>query len=282
VDGQLVSGTLHVVATPLGNLGDLSVRAMDVLRAVPLIAAEDTRRARALLRHVGAQPALVSLHAHSPERRLDDILERLTNGDDVALITDAGTPTVSDPGSVLVRRAWAAGIAVVTVPGPTAVAAALSISGLPADRYTFLGFLPRKGASRRDLLAEIAGARWTCVVFESPNRLVRLLEDLAQVCGTDRAAAVARELTKVHEELRPGNLTELAGYYRENPPRGEVTVIVAGARPGAAADDVDEVVIRERASALLATGLSRRDAAAALARELPIGKREAYRIVTSL
>ncbi len=280
--GQLVSGTLHVVATPLGNLGDLSVRAMEVLRAVPVVAAEDTRRARVLLRHVGAAPVLLSCHAHSSEGRLDAILDRLTGGEDVALITDAGTPTVSDPGSALVRRARTAGISVVTVPGPTAVAAALSISGIPADRYTFLGFLPRKGAARRDLLAQIAESRWTCVMFESPNRVLRLLEDLVAECGTDRDAAVARELTKVHEELRAGNLAELVVYYRENPPRGEVTVIVAGARPGAAQDDVDEEAVRERATVLLASGVSRRDAAATLARELPIGKREAYRIVTSL
>ncbi|KPK00743.1 MAG: hypothetical protein AMS20_15080 [Gemmatimonas sp. SG8_28] len=282
MDGYLVSGTLHIVATPLGNLGDLSVRAMDVLRAVAVVAAEDTRRARVLLQHVGARPRLVSFHAHSGERRLAEILAFLARGEDVALVSDAGTPTVSDPGTTLVRRAREADVPVVSVPGPTAVAAALAISGLPADRYTFLGFVPRKGRERRSLLESAASAPWTCVLFESPNRLVPLLEDLAAVCGDDREAAVARELTKVHEELEAGNLERLAGYYREHPPRGEVTVVVAGRPSGAEEPLVDETTLRERASALLSEGLSRRDAAARLAGEFPIGKREAYRIVTSL
>jgi 16S rRNA (cytidine1402-2'-O)-methyltransferase len=277
-----VSGTLHIVATPLGNLGDLSVRAMDVLRAVAVVAAEDTRRARVLLQHVGARPRLVSFHAHSGERRLAEILAFLARGEDVALVSDAGTPTVSDPGTTLVRRAREADVPVVSVPGPTAVAAALAISGLPADRYTFLGFVPRKGRERRSLLESAASAPWTCVLFESPNRLVPLLEDLAAVCGDDREAAVARELTKVHEELEAGNLERLAGYYREHPPRGEVTVVVAGRPSGAEEPLVDETTLRERASALLSEGLSRRDAAGRLAGEFPIGKREAYRIVTSL
>ena len=277
-----MSGTLHIVATPLGNLGDLSVRAMDVLRAVAVVAAEDTRRARVLLQHVGARPRLVSFHAHSGERRLAEILAFLARGEDVALVSDAGTPTVSDPGTTLVRRAREADVPVVSVPGPTAVAAALAISGLPADRYTFLGFVPRKGRERRSLLESAASAPWTCVLFESPNRLVPLLEDLAAVCGDDREAAVARELTKVHEELEAGNLERLAGYYREHPPRGEVTVVVAGRPSGAEEPLVDETTLRERASALLSEGLSRRDAAGRLAGEFPIGKREAYRIVTSL
>jgi 16S rRNA (cytidine1402-2'-O)-methyltransferase len=277
-----VSGTLHIVATPLGNLGDLSVRAIDVLRAVAVVAAEDTRRARVLLQHVGARPRLVSFHAHSGERRLAEILAFLARGEDVALVSDAGTPTVSDPGTTLVRRAREADVPVVSVPGPTAVAAALAISGLPADRYTFLGFVPRKGRERRSLLASVASAPWTCVLFESPNRLVALLEDLAAVCGDDREAAVARELTKVHEELEAGNLVRLAGYYRGSPPRGEVTVVVAGRPPGAEEPLLDETTVRERASALLVEGLSRRDTAARLAEECPIGKREAYRIVTSL
>jgi 16S rRNA (cytidine1402-2'-O)-methyltransferase len=282
VDGHLVSGTLHVVATPLGNLGDLSTRAIAVLRSVALVAAEDTRRARVLLQHVGARPDVVSFHAHSHERRLEAILARLVAGEEVALVTDAGTPTVSDPGTALVRRARAAGISVVTVPGPTAVAAALAISGLPADRYTFLGFPPRKGRERRALLATVADTPWTCVLFESPNRVVTLLHDLAAVCGDDREAAVGRELTKVHEELVAGNLARLAGYYQEHPPRGEVTVVVAGRSPGADEPPIDESTLRRRAEALLSEGVSRRDAAARLAAEFPVGKREAYRIVTSL
>ena len=275
------AGTLYVVATPLGNLGDLSDRARATLQRVAAVAAEDTRRARTLLQHADARPSLLSLHAHSPEARYRRVLDLLASGDDVALITDAGTPAVSDPGAELVRRARAEGAGVVVIPGPSAVAAALSVSGLPADRYTFLGFLPRRGTERRDLVASVARSLHTCVLFEAPTRLVALLDALADACEDERTGAVARELTKIHEELRTGNLAELAGYYREHPPRGEVTVVVAGA-PRAQADTVDEHVVRDRARALLEEGVTRRDAAARLAAEFAIGKRDAYRIVTSL
>lgn len=275
-----MSGTLYVVATPLGNLGDLSDRAKVVLRAVPLVAAEDTRRARVLLGHVGARPRVLSCHAHSPPKRIDLLARRLAEGEDVALLTDAGTPSVSDPGTTLVRRARETGAPVVVIPGPSAVAAALSVSGLPADRYTFLGFLPRKGAERRRLVEAAARSAWTVVVFESPERLVRLLEDLARVCGGGRDAAVARELTKVYEEVKTGTLSDLAVYYRETPPRGEVTVLVAGA--AAPEPSVRDEDLRARARALLARGMSRRDVAASLASEFAVSRREAYRMVTSL
>ena len=274
------AGTLHVVATPLGNLGDLSDRAKQVLRAVTTVAAEDTRRARVLLQHCGARPRVLSYHAHSPEGRLDSLLELLGGGDDVAVITDAGTPAVSDPGAELVRRARELGATVVTVPGPSAVAAALSISGFPADRYTFLGFLPRKGRDRRRLLENVSAALWTTVLFEAPPRLVKLLEDLSKVCGGEREAAVARELTKVHEELNAGTLDKLAVYYEENPPKGEVTVLIAGQRGEPA--EVDEEAVRARARTLLDEGLSGRDTAGRLAEEFALPRREAYRIVTKL
>ncbi len=271
------TGTLYVVATPLGNLGDLSDRAKAVLCSVGTVAAEDTRRARVLLQHAGASPRVLSYHAHSAAGRARQLVAVLEGGDDVALLSDAGTPAVSDPGSDLVDQARRAGAPVVAVPGPSAVAAALSISGLPASRYTFLGFLPRKGTDRKRLLETAAGSPWTTVVFESPARLVRLLEELAAVCGAERAGAVARELTKQHEELRTGTLAELAVYYDENPPRGEVTVLVAGgaADPPAA----DEDAVRERAAELIADGLTRRDAADRLAAEFAFPRREAYRIV---
>jgi 16S rRNA (cytidine1402-2'-O)-methyltransferase len=282
VDRELVNaGTLYVLATPIGNLGDLSARATEILRTVSVVAAEDTRRARVLLQHIDAHPTLISVHAHSTAARHDTVLSHLADGADVGLITDAGTPAVSDPGVELVQRAREAGFAVVTVPGPSAVAAALSIAGLPADRYTFLGFLPRKGTDRRRLIHQVAENPWTCVLFEAPPRLVRLLDDLAEACGPDRPAAVARELTKIHEELESGNLESLAGYYREHPPRGEITVVVAGAGPRAATP-VDPDRARRLAEAFLAEGLSRRDAATRLAAEMPMGKREAYRIVTEL
>jgi len=283
VDRELVSaGTLHVVATPLGNLGDLSDRAKDVLRAATLVAAEDTRRARVLLAHVGASPRVVSFHAHSPPSRLTSLVRTLEAGEDLVVLADAGTPTISDPGMSLVQRAREVGANVVAVPGPSAVAAALSVSGLSADRFTFLGFLPRSGKDRRRFLDHAATSTWTTVVFEAPGRLVTLLEDLSAVCTGDRLAAVAREMTKVHEEVRTGTLAELAGYYRENAPRGEITVVVAGQARGAARPAVDEAEVRARANDLLAEGLSRRDAAYRLAQEFSMARREAYRIVTTL
>lgn len=274
------AGTLFVVATPLGNLGDLSERAASVLRGVGVVAAEDTRRARVLLQRVEARPRVVSYHAHSPGSRTEALLDSLADGESVALLADAGTPTVSDPGADLVRRARERGVPVVAVPGPSAVAAALSISGLPADRYSFLGFVPRKGRDRRSLLRHVAQSPWTTVLFEAPGRLVRLLQDLAGACGADRRAAVARELTKVHEELKSGTLSELRVYYEESPPRGEVTLLVAGTPPVTPAPD--EGAVRERARELLAEGMSRRDTADRLAAELALSRREAYRIVTDL
>lgn len=274
------TGTLYVVATPLGNLGDLSDRAKAVLCEVGTVAAEDTRRARVLLQHVGASPRVLSYHAHSAPARGRQLIAVLADGGDVALLSDAGTPAVSDPGSDLVEQARQAGARVVAVPGPSAVAAALSISGFPASRYTFLGFLPRKGAERKRLLEVAASSPWTTVVFESPVRLVRLLEELAAACGAEREAAVARELTKRHEELRTGTLAELAVYYDENTPRGEVTVLVAGGVADPPAADPDTV--RQRAAELIAAGLTRRDAADRLAAEFALPRREAYRAVNEL
>ncbi|MDH3457627.1 MAG: 16S rRNA (cytidine(1402)-2'-O)-methyltransferase [Gemmatimonadota bacterium] len=278
----VTAGTLYVVATPLGNLGDLSDRAIHVLRAVTVVAAEDTRRARVLLQHADARPRVLSFHAHSPPARIASIVRTLAEGQDVALIADAGTPTVSDPGANLVQRARDAGAAVVAVPGPSAVAAALSVSGLSADRFTFLGFLPRKGADRKRLLEQAAGSPWTTVLFESPNRLVKLLVELGAACGGDRKAVVTRELTKVHEEARAGTLDSLEGYYREHAPRGEVTVVVAGISRSEAAPRVDEAEVSARARELLDEGVTRRDAATELAKEFPIARREAYRIVSNL
>jgi len=275
-----VAGTLYVVATPLGNLGDLSPRAADTLKRAAVVAAEDTRHTKPLLAHAGSRAELVSFHAHSTERALERVLRLLGGGKDVALVTDAGTPAVSDPGAALVAAARARGIPVVTIPGPTAVGAALAVSGLTADRYLFLGFLPRKGGERRRLLETVAASQWTVVLFEAPNRVAALLADLAAACGEDREAAVARELTKIFEETRGGTLAELAALYAEAPVRGEVTVIVAGTgKPPRAAAPPD---LEERARALLADGMSRRDVANRLADETGISRNTAYRVVTEL
>jgi 16S rRNA (cytidine1402-2'-O)-methyltransferase len=223
---------------------------------------------------------VISLHAHSPARRLERVVGMLEGGKDVALLTDAGTPAVSDPGAALVRAARQAGVRVITIPGPSAVTAALSISGMPADRYLFLGFLPRKGKARIRLLDEAASSSWTVVMFESPERLVRLLEDLRAQAGADRQVVVARELTKLHEECNTGTLSDLAAYYQENPPRGEVTVILAGSPRARPVIDGDAAL--QRARALLESGKTRRDVADQLAAEFSMSRREAYRMVTKL
>ena len=273
-------GTLYVVATPLGNLGDLSPRAAETLKRVAAVAAEDTRRTRPLLSHVGSGAELVSVHAHSSDAAIERVLRQLAAGRDVALVTDAGTPAVSDPGVALVAAARARDFPVVTIPGPTAVAAALAVSGLSADRYVFLGFLPRKGGERQRLLDIIAKSEWTVVVFEAPNRTAELLDDLVAVCGAERRGVVARELTKLFEETRDGTLAQLAGYYRDTPPRGEVTVIVSGT--GVPAREAPRADPEARARALLAEGMTRRDVADRLAHETGISRNSAYRLVNEL
>jgi 16S rRNA (cytidine1402-2'-O)-methyltransferase len=274
-------GILYVVATPLGNLGDLSVRAIEVLRAVPVVAAEDTRRTRGLLSHLGASPRLLSYHAHSEEPRLDALLEILQEGRDVALVSDAGTPVVSDPGTDLVAAARASGITVVPIPGPSAVATALSAAGLKGDRYLFLGFIPRKGSERARLLARAAAEEWSVVFFEAPPRLTGLLEDLARAVGGGRRAVVARELTKLHEEFRAGTLAELAGYYSEHPPRGEITIVLEGTgAPPEPPDRTGEAV--EQATLLLAEGLTRREVVRRISETLGLPRNDAYRLVMEL
>jgi 16S rRNA (cytidine1402-2'-O)-methyltransferase len=274
-------GILYVVATPLGNLGDLSVRAMEVLRAVPVVAAEDTRRTRGLLSHLGASPRLLSYHAHSEEPRLEVLLEILHDGRDVALVSDAGTPVVSDPGTDLVAAARASGITVVPIPGPSAVATALSAAGLKGDRYVFLGFIPRKGSERARLIARAAAEEWSVVFFEAPPRLADLLEDLARAVGGTRRAVVARELTKLHEEFRAGTLAELAGYYSEHPPRGEITIVLEGTgAPAESPDRTGEAV--EQATQLLAEGLTRREVVRRISETLGLPRNDAYRLVMEL
>src|SRR5712664_4210264 len=277
-----MAGTLYVVATPLGNLEDLSPRAAATLTRAAAVAAEGTRHTKPLLAHIGSRAELISFHAHSSDTALRRILRLLATGKDVALVTDAGTPAVSDPGAVLVAAARERDIPVVTVPGPTAVAAALSVSGLAADRYVFLGFLPRKGGERRRLLATVAESEWTVVLFEAPLRVAELLHDLAAACGGERRAAVARELTKLFEETRAGTLTELAGYYAEAPPRGEVTVMVAGTGKPAREERAPAPDPQARARTLLAQGMTRRDVAEQLAVETGITKNTAYRLVNEL
>jgi 16S rRNA (cytidine1402-2'-O)-methyltransferase len=232
------AGRLYVVATPIGNLGDLSVRAREILQSVSLIAAEDTRHTGVLLKHFGIQTPQVSLHEHNERHRSGGIIERLREGASVALVSDAGTPAINDPGFDLVRTAAAAGCEIVAVPGPCAAIAALSIGGLPTDRFCFEGFLPARGAARRKRLQSLAAEVRTLVLYEAPHRAREALEDCAAVFGAERNAAVAREITKLHETTYRGSLRELlerAGSDADFS-RGEIVILIAGA-PQAPADD---------------------------------------------
>ena len=220
-------GVLYLVATPIGNLKDMTIRGLKVLREVDLIAAEDTREARKLLGRYRVKRPLLSFHEHNEKRRIPVLMGRLRAGEKVALISDAGTPGISDPGWRLVRRAHEEGIRVVPVPGPSAVIAALVASGLPTDSFHFLGFLPPKGGKRQRRLEEIRGLRGTVVLFEAPHRILRTLEDLLEVCG-DREVAVMRELTKLHEEVIRGRLKEVKEEIERRGPRGEMTIVLAG------------------------------------------------------
>jgi 16S rRNA (cytidine1402-2'-O)-methyltransferase len=227
------TGTLYVVATPIGNLEDVSLRALRVLREVDLVAAEDTRHVRKLLDHYGIRKRVVSYHEHNERTRTPQLLAALRSGRSVALVSDAGTPALSDPGYPLVRACAEAHIPVVPVPGPSAAVAALVVSGLPTDRFLFLGFPPRRRPARRRFFEEVRDGRATLVLFESPHRLADCLEDALAVLG-DRRAAVCRELTKLHEEVRRGTLSELVSWARQAAPLGEVTVVVEGASREAA------------------------------------------------
>ncbi|MGH7531820.1 MAG: 16S rRNA (cytidine(1402)-2'-O)-methyltransferase [Gemmatimonadales bacterium] len=273
-------GSLYVVATPLGNLGDLTLRAADVLRAVAVVAAEDTRRTRGLLSHLDAHPKLLSFHAHSDPGRMEAVIAILRRGEDVALVTDAGTPGVSDPGPLLVEAVRAAGLTVVPIPGASAVTTALSASGFAADRYSFLGFPPRKGSDRERWLGDASRCADTVVCYEAANRLVELLRDLGRTAGTGRRALVARELTKLHEELRAGSLEELAMHYAGHEPKGEVTLVLAGAP--AAVQVADPELVRATALDLLRAGRSTKDVVAELVVRFGLPRNDVYRLVMEI
>jgi len=233
------AGRLYVVATPIGNLGDLSVRAREILQTVSLIAAEDTRHTGVLLKHFGIRTPQVSLHDHNERHRSGGIIERLRQGDSVALVSDAGTPAINDPGFDLVRTAAAAGCEIVAVPGPCAAIAALSIGALPTDRFCFEGFLPARGAARRKRLQLLAAEVRTLVLYEAPHRAREALEDCAAVFGAERNAAVAREITKLHETTYRGSLRELLERAASDADfeRGEIVILIAGAPQAPAGEE---------------------------------------------
>jgi 16S rRNA (cytidine1402-2'-O)-methyltransferase len=269
----LTPGTLYVVATPIGNLDDITLRALAVLKQVDLIACEDTRHSRKLLDHYDIHTPLVSYHEHNEAERAQELMAKLRGGASVALISDAGTPLISDPGYRLVQAAAAAGIAVTPIPGPSAAVAALSASGLPTDSFRFCGFLPARASQRVRLLSSLASDPATLIFYEAPHRIVETLGDVLKTLG-NRRIAIARELTKMHEEFIRGTVHEAIAWLRARPAvKGELTVLIAKAdEPAASAEPVRQAVAR-----LEREGVGRMEAMKRVARERGISKRDVYR-----
>jgi len=268
------AGSLVLVGTPIGNLGDLAPRAAEALAGADAVCCEDTRRTGKLLSLAGIERRpLVVVNEHSEAREIPQVLARLARGERVALVSDAGMPGISDPGERLVAAVVAAGHAVEVVPGPSASLAALVVSGLPAGRFVFEGFLPRKGAGRTERLGAVARELRTTVLYEAPHRLARTLADLAAACGDGRPVVVARELTKLHEEVWRGTLGGAVAWAEDRQPRGEMVIVLAGA-PAAAPPDDEDVLAALRDE--LAAGATARDAARAVADRLSVPRRRAY------
>ena len=271
-----MAGTLYLVATPIGNLADITHRALQVLKDVDLIACEDTRHTHKLLQHYGIETKTISYHEHNEQQRAAELIDLLKQGSDIAVVSDAGTPSISDPGFRLVRAAIESDVAVVPVPGPSALISALIAAGLPTDEFFFAGFLPARANARRARLSELRSVPGTLIFYEAPHRLAATLKDAHEILG-EREAVVARELTKLHEDIRRGRLSELATHYsNEENPRGEIVVLIDRNVIGEA--------IRETASSIAALvdqfeqdGLDHRAALKKAARELGLSRAEAYR-----
>jgi 16S rRNA (cytidine1402-2'-O)-methyltransferase len=275
-------GTLVLVGTPIGNLSDLAPRAIEALAAADVICCEDTRRTGRLLQHAGVARQgrrLVVVNEHTEAEAVPRVLGWLASGQQVAVVSDAGMPGISDPGERLVRAAVAAGHPVEVVPGPSAALAALVVSGLPTGRFVFEGFLPRKGSSRTERLAVVAGETRTVVLYESPHRVARTLAELVEACGPDRPVVVARELTKLHEETWRGTLSEAVTWAEERTPPGELVLVLAGA-PAAGTPDDDTIVTALETE--LAAGRSVKDAATQVATDLGVPRRHAYALALHL
>ncbi len=270
-------GTLYLVATPIGNLEDITLRALRVLKEASLIAAEDTRTTRKLLARYEISTPVVSFHEHSPPARLTELLRALAEGD-VAVVSEAGMPGISDPGYRLVQEAIAAGFPVVPIPGPSAVITALAASGLPADRFLFLGFLPARASARRKALTEAAPLPYTLVFFEAPHRLLETLKDALEILG-DRRIGIARELTKVHEEIWRGTLDQALEHFRTREPRGEFTLVIAGVgEESTAAGRWSEEQVRQELARLLAEGIPLKEASRRVAGLAGWPRREVYQL----
>lgn len=276
------TGTLYLVGTPIGNLEDITARALRILREVAVVAAEDTRQSLKLLRHFEIQTQLVSYHEHNQRTAGPALIERLQAGDSVALVTDAGMPAISDPGEDLVRLALAAGVEVVPVPGPTAFVAALVVSGLPTERFAFDGFLPTKKKEREAALARLAQEERTVMLYEAPHRLLATLADLERVLGA-RPMAAARELTKLHEEVRRGTPAELIAHFEARAPRGEFVLVIAGAPPALPeAESWTPESLRAAVDDLVGTGMHPNVAMKQVGERFGLAKRDVYQTLLTL
>jgi 16S rRNA (cytidine1402-2'-O)-methyltransferase len=274
-------GILYIVGTPIGNLEDMTFRAIRILQIVDAIAAEDTRHTGKLLHHFQIKTPQISYHQHNIQSRIPQLIERLQRGENVALVTDAGMPCVSDPGYELVKACAEASIQVIPIPGPTAAITALAASGLPSDRFCFEGFLPVKGKERREYLAAIQQESRTLIFYEAPHRLRQTLQDFLETIGTERAIVISRELTKLHETFWRGTVAEAITYFQQEDPRGEYTLILAGADRLATAEPT-EAEIMTALQTLLEKGISRSQASKEIAKLLNLSKREVYQLALTL
>ncbi len=273
-------GTLYIVATPIGNLEDITLRAVRILQTVDLIAAEDTRHTGKLLQHLQVKTPQISYHEHNRTSRIPELLNHLQNGQAIALVSDAGMPAISDPGYELVKACIENGITVVPIPGASAAITALSAAGLPTDRFVFEGFLPPKGQQRRTQLEFLQTEARTIIFYESPHRLRDTLQDLAEVWGGDRQIVLARELTKLYEEFWRGTITEAIAHYNQREPQGEYTLVVAGI--SASEPQLTEAQLKAELEQLMSQGISRSQASRQLAKFTSLPRRQIYQLALSI
>lgn len=273
-------GILYVVGTPIGNLEDMTFRAVRILQTVDLIAAEDTRHTGKLLQHFQITTPQISYHEHNSNSRISELLQQLSNGKAIALVTDAGMPAISDPGFELVKACVEAGILVVPIPGPSAVITALSAAGLPTEKFVFEGFLPTKNQDRQERLEFLQAEARTIIFYESPHRLRQTLQDLADALGQDRRLVLARELTKLYEEFFRGKIGDAIAYYTEREPQGEYTLVVAGLPP--LKPQLSEAELKAELQQIMSQGISRSQASRQLAKATSLPRRHLYQLALAI
>ena len=277
---EVNSGTLYIVGTPIGNLEDTTFRAIKTLQEVDLIAAEDTRHTSKLLQHFQILTPQLSYHQHNEQSRIPELIEKLNQGKAIALVTDAGMPAISDPGYELVKVCVEANISVVPIPGVTASITALCASGLPTNKFIFIGFLPTKIKLREEQLEKLSNSLETIVLYESPYKLLQTLEDLAKMLGGNRKIVLARELTKLHEEFWRGTVGQAIIHYQNNQPKGEFTLVIAGAEPELPV--LSEDTIKQELQELFAQGISRSQASRQLSQKINLSRRKIYQIALKI